>query len=81
MTSFSTCRIFRQRLAAQEKTEGAGADPADPALSFFSMVSCLQRAEAVKLFYQTLVTHTTGFIKAEQPEAYGDITIRPGRFL
>lgn len=30
---------------------------------------------------QTLVTQTTGFIKASQEKPYGDILVRPGRFL
>ncbi|KAG2430546.1 hypothetical protein HXX76_010066 [Chlamydomonas incerta] len=57
----------------------AAAGAATGGLSFFSLACELTRPEAVKLFYQTLVTHTTGFVRASQAEPYGDITIMLGR--
>lgn len=39
------------------------------------------RPEAVKLFYQVLVTHSTSFINAQQDKPYGDIRITSGRLL
>ncbi|KAG2483483.1 hypothetical protein HYH03_017665 [Edaphochlamys debaryana] len=88
--------IFRQRLgvlASQLPTQAGapaqdgsgtaldGSTAAKPCLSFFEMVGRLQRKEAVKLFYQTLVTHNIGFVRAEQDEPYGDIAISAGRYL
>jgi hypothetical protein len=78
-------RIFRQRLggavAAGRRAgdEGDGEDGGvEPGLSFFALASRLKRAEAVKLFYQTLVTNTAGYVRVSQDEPYGDITIRAG---
>ncbi|GLI60283.1 hypothetical protein VaNZ11_002377, partial [Volvox africanus] len=68
-----------------EQHQGAGhsnggdsgiSDLQEPALSFFGLASRLKRSEAVQLFYQTLVTHTAGYVVASQYEPYGDITIR-----
>lgn len=42
----------------------------------------LSRTESCKLFYQVLVTTSTGFIQADQAAPYADITIRAGaRFM
>ena len=57
---------------------GDGDAAAEPVLSFFTLAAQLQRPEAVKLFYQTLVTHAAGFVRASQDEPYGDISIRAG---
>ncbi|KAG2427009.1 hypothetical protein HYH02_014655 [Chlamydomonas schloesseri] len=66
--------------AAAGATAAITAPPA-AGLSFFSLACELTRPEAVKLFYQTLVTHTTGFVRASQAEPYGDIIIMPGRHM
>jgi hypothetical protein len=60
--------------AAEPRSAGDGARNT----SFFDLVSQLHRSEAVKLFYQTLVSQTLGYVRASQAEPYGDITVRPG---
>ncbi|KAG1669643.1 hypothetical protein FOA52_010803 [Chlamydomonas sp. UWO 241] len=71
--------IFRRRLDAAPTAETNGdGDAAHPSTSFFELATGLRRPEAVKLFYQLLVTHSTAFVVAHQERPFGDIAITAG---
>ncbi len=72
--------------AAGPSTSAAAAAAPPPSggaasVSFFDLAARLRRPEAVKLFYQTLVSHTLGVVRARQDEPYGDLTITVGRYF
>ncbi|GMH35980.1 hypothetical protein BSKO_03848 [Bryopsis sp. KO-2023] len=66
-------RVLREKFA-EEKSEGGG----NPNLSFEGLCRNLNRVERARFFYQLLVCHANEFIRIEQLEPYGDLTLWPG---